>query len=492
MYEYLKKITQHSAIYSIGNLAALLPGFVLIPLYTHYFTPAEYGAMTLVLLFSNILMMLYEGGMVSALSRQYFEYREDDAISRRAAASTSFLFVVCVAAALSAVVFLAAKSVSMLMMSTDRYAGLIRIMAVSTFFGATAVIPQTLARIQQRSVLYISISISMVILSIILNVFFLVGLRLGLEGIFFANLITVFAGASLFVAAMLKSLAPWKLSARDLSAMLRFGMLLLPSALMAWVIDYSGRYILEKLVSLHDVGVYSLGNKVAQVMMLAVKAFVAAWFPVMFAIVEEEDSIRIFGKIFTYYIFALALLSLGISVFGREILSVLSRGDYREAYIVIPFIAVAYTLFGVYLFFVSFMVMKKRFDTQFISLAAAAAVNIALNIILIPRFGMMGCAFAAVLSYAALGFLTFRFSQRQYAISLESGRLLKMAALTVCAAIAGVWMKIEPVALAFAVKTLLMVVYIAALYKLDFFHSDEIAKLKRLLTKGRMSLTEVL
>ncbi|MFA6079513.1 MAG: oligosaccharide flippase family protein [Candidatus Omnitrophota bacterium] len=490
MYSYLKNITRHSAIYSIGSLAALLPGFILIPLYTRYFTPAEYGAITLVLLFSNVLMMFYEGGMVSALSRQYFEYGEDDPSGRKAVASTSFLFVMSTAIIVSIPVFIFSGQISQLITSTDKYVNLVRIMSISTLFGAMSVIPQTLARLQQKSLLYICISITMVLLSICLNVIFLVVFKMGVESIFYANLISVLAGTALFISAMSGSLIPWKFSRRDLSAMVKFGMMLLPAALMAWVIDYSGRYILEKLVNLHDVGVYSLGNKISQVMMMVVKAFIAAWFPVIFSIIEEKNSMQIFGNMFTYCIFGFAIFAMGISVFGREIIRILCKGDYLEAYTVMPFITISYMLFGAYLFFVSFLVMKKRFDTQCFLLLIAAGASVILNILLIPVMGMMGCAVSAVISYALLSFSTFKYVRLHYPIPIETGRILKMAVPMLVVIFIGSYIKIEPIVLAIVVKTFLIALYAAVLYKLGFFHKEEIAKLKSYFKRGRANLIE--
>jgi O-antigen/teichoic acid export membrane protein len=480
VYSYLKKVTQHSAVYTMGNMATLLPSFVLIPLYTRYFGPAEYGAMALVLLLSNILMMFYESGMVGALSRQYFEYGEEEAAKRKTAVATAFTFVMSMSILLSSAVLLNSERISFLIMSDHKYASIVRIMALSTFFGSIAVIPQTLLRLQQKSLVYITLSSVLVISSITFNVLFLVVFKKGLESVFLANLVTAVISSVLFMVFTFRSFIAPRLSSGDLKEMLKFGALLLPVAFMSWIVDYSGRYILEKMVNLHDVGVYSLGYKIAQVIMLLVKAFIAAWFPIIFMIMKEDRARRIFADIFVYFIFAFAFIALAISVFGREIINILSRGDYRDAYKVIPLISLSCVLFGIYQFFASFLVAKKRFETQPFLLIATAIVNIALNIIFIAYLGMMGCAVATLASYVILSVATYKFSQRHYRIEIDGARLTKIAAPMVLIIAIGSYIRVEPMAAALAVKVALLALYLGSLYFFGFFRKEEIVKLKDL------------
>lgn len=480
MHKYLEKITRHSAIYTIGNLAVLLPGFVLIPLYTRYLDPSEYGAMALVLLLSNVLMMFYESGMVGALSRQYFEYSETEAARRKSVVMTAFLFVIVMSFAISVPAFLASKHISMMVMSTYKYENLIRLMVMTTFFGAMAVIPQTLLRLQQRSLSYIIVSFTLVIFSVTANIVFLVVFKYGVKSIFFANLLTAALSSVLYMAFTANSFNLPRISYKDLGDMLKFGALLLPVAFMSWIVDYSGRYILEKMVSLHDVGVYSLGYKIAQMIMLLVKAFIAAWFPIIFMIMKDERARSIFADLFSYFIFAFAFIALGMSIFGREIIALLSHGDYLDAYKVMPFIALSCLLYGVYQFFASFLVAKRRFETQPFLLIATAVANVFLNIIFISRFGMIGCAAATLVSYAVLGFATYRFSQRHYPLEIDAARIAKIAAPMIVITAVGSYIKIEPIALALAAKTFLIALYIITLYVSGFFRKEEIVKLKKI------------
>jgi O-antigen/teichoic acid export membrane protein len=473
MLNTIKRLTKHSFVYGIGNLAVLLPGFILVPVYTRRLATEEYGVMSLAMVFAGMLAFVYELGMVSALSRQYYEYK--DGRSRNRVVSTAFIFLFIWAVIVTLGLSCFSKPLSKMLFHDDRFQDIVSISLLYIFFSALIYVPSTTLRVEERSGLFVTLSMLRVTLTVLLTVMFLSFAGKPLSNVFWAMLWATAVSAAIYIFSIYKSIDIAAFSSIDLVQMLKFGLAFFPAAIFTWIIDYSNRYILSLYADMGQVGVYSLGQKISQVAIILIKAFHLACVPIMFSLVAREDARRIFSGIFTYFIFVLSAFVLALCLYSKELVLLLSNAAYLEAYKVIPVMAVSAIGYGAYLYFVTGLSIAKKVINQPVILAVIAAVNIPLNIALIKRTGMMGAALATFLTYVILVGCTYFFAQRHYRIEYENKRLIKIFLNFAVIYSASILIRLGfPAANAWLFNPFLLAMFFILLYVTGFFKRSEI------------------
>ena len=438
----LRDVVRHTLVYGFGNVSVAFLSLALVPIYTHRLSPADYGLLALVLALYGFLGRLYDLGLTNSVGRYFFEYRKggmDGAESGPGIAemaNTTMAYLLAHAGILSLVLWAAAGPVSELMSGGSENADLIRIVSVTLFADALAIVPLTLIRMEERSGYFVVVTTVRFATALALNVLFVVVFEWGVRGILLSGAIT--SGALLLV------LSPefvrnrgGRISKAILGEMLRFGLPFLPVPLSIWLIDYSDRYLLELLRSREEVGFYALGYKIAQVMQLAVVAFSMGWAPLRYRIYERPDAKAIYGRIATLYLVGAALLSVALILVSREVISVVAPASYAPAAIVVAPLVASYATYGLYLIFTTGMgVTMWTLPMAWIGIAGAVA-NVALNLVLIPELGMMGAAVTTVLANVILAGGAWYFSDRVYPIPYEWGAAAKILGLAVAVTAAG-------------------------------------------------------
>jgi len=203
---------------------------------------------------------------------------------------------------------------------------------------------------------------------------------------------------------------------------------MVPGVLTGWVMELSDRYLLRMFGALGEVGIYSIGYKFGMVLkLIVVWPFQLAWPAFSFAISNQEGHKKTFARTLTYLAAVLVEAFLAVSILSRVVVPVLVGESFQEAYRVVPLVALAYVFEG--LFFCLNPGVHLAGKTKYFPplLALAAGLNVGLNLLLIPQFGMMGAAAATAAAYlfAALG--AWGLAQRFYPVNYEYKRLLKIA-----------------------------------------------------------------
>ncbi len=476
----IKRLTRHSAVYGFGHIVSRLVNFVLLPLHTNWLTPADFGVSTLVFSVLAIMTIVYTFGLDAAFLRYFI--LSDDPKKRKQVFSTAFWAVCAFAALFTVLMYGFAGTVSRWVISEGDYSRLFRLTSLILLFDALAFLPLLYLRAEERSRQFVLMKFINVLINVAMNVLFLVYLRKGVEGIFWANL---WASAVTFVLTLpilfrnIGRLFSWT----DFNELLKFGLPYVPAALAVVVLDLGNRFILEKMAGLEITGIFSAGYKLGIFMSLVVAAFRFAWPPFFLSTSKQENAKDVFAKVLTYFVFVAAVIFLAISFFVDELVRLKIFGwtifgeDYWKGTVVVPVVLLSYLIYGIYVNFMVGIYLEKKTSYLPIITGVGAAANIFANILLIPIFGMMGSAYATLLGYAVMAILLYAFAQKYYPISYEFSRIFKLAVVAVVIFYSGYylhgfWMNF--------VKALLLVAFPLALYAAGFFDRRELAALKRM------------
>jgi len=290
----LKQLGKHSLVYGLGSMLAKLLAFLLLPLYTRYLTPADYGIYSLLIITSAVAGILMQLGFGSALFREviYQESEESTVIS------TSLYFLLAEVALFLTLLLIASSHLSGLIFGTPDYAYLLRLTFIGAALGVLDVLMMAKLRIHTKSTLFAALTVTKLLVAIALNILFIVVLRRGVEGLVMTNLIQAAFSACVSLAILAGDLRP-TFSMPILQRLLSFGVPLIPFGLSTQVLTYADRYFLKHFSTATEVGLYSLGYNIGMVLNLLVSAVQLAWPAQMFAIAKQPNAEKQIARILT-------------------------------------------------------------------------------------------------------------------------------------------------------------------------------------------------
>ena len=234
--------------------------------------------------------------------------------------------------------------------------------------------------------------------------------------------------------------------------MLAYGLPLVPAAFALWALALVDRIMLSKLGSLSDVGQYAVANRVSNVLLLAVTGFVLAFGPYVFSIYARDPELekQVRGKTLTYLIICLTAAALALTLFAQELISIVAPA-FDDAYKAVGLLTFSVVAFGVSTVVMAGISIVRRTKVLALLAGVAAAINIGLNFVLIPPFGMVGAAVATAVAYAVLAALNFQVAQRYYRTPYELQKVLTALGLASVVGILGV-VPLGPAPVAILVK----------------------------------------
>ncbi|MBI3272901.1 MAG: oligosaccharide flippase family protein [Planctomycetes bacterium] len=425
MSDKLGRLAGQSFLYLAGNVASKLLALLLLPLFTRYLAPADYGVTGLLLTVSVVVGSLAEAGVPSAAALYYHD--GSPALARPCLLGTAQAWQATVPLALCALLTWLAAPLSELLFRTPAHAALVVLTLGATYARSLAAVPLLALRMEGRARAYAALTTTHLALGLAASLFLVAVAGRGLRGYLEGQLLAAAAQAA---AALLLGLrgAGLRVSGECLRLLVGKGWpyVLMPASF--WVLAYSDRYFLERTWGIGEVGLYSLAGSVAAAVSLGVDAFGAAWPPYLLARAREPGAARAFARVFTYYAAAALGAVLALSAVGRELFRVLTQPPFWGAAAVVPWLALAYALKGAYLVAIAGIYVERRPVRQAGIEAAGAATALGLNFLLISRFGRIGAGLASVGTHLVLVALAVVACRSLLALPYERARVAGLVA----------------------------------------------------------------
>jgi len=480
----LKRLAKHSVIYGIGHIVTRSIGFLLLPLYTNYLPTDEYGRAALIFTFLAVMNVFYSYGMDVAFLRYYVLQENKEA--RKRLFSTAYTSVALVALFWTLLIEFSPDTISKIVFGGRSFPELIVLSGAILLFDALSVIPFILLRAEEKSVQFTGLKLINVVINLSANVYLIIYLHRGVEGIFQAQAFTSFMTFLLVLPIILKKYRfdfLWQTE----SLLLKFGLPYIPSGLSVIIMDLIDRIILDRKLGDAVTGIYSAGYKLGMIMALFVAAFRFAWHPFFLSTSKQENAKAVFSKVLTYFSLGGTVVFLTIALFINEIvrIRIFGRSIFGEQYwgstIIVPVIMLSYLLYGIYVNFLVGIYLKKKTSYLPLVTGSGAVVNIGLNLLLIPIIGMMGSAWATFGAYFVMAALLYLIAQKSYFISYEWLRLAKIALAGCVIFFLPRWFVVlQPVGFRF----LLLAGFPALLALQGFFAPSEWRSLKKILVRN--------
>ncbi len=479
MFEHLRRLATTGAAYTAASVLSKLIALFLLPIYTAYLTPADYGAaevMIASLIAASIIVRL---GVIEAILRFYYLADErPEAVVRTAFAS---LFWTATIAALIALPFAGEISEALL---EEENAGLARLAILGLWYLTLWEYVLTLLRLDERARAYFTYTIAQVLVTIPITVVLVVGTDLGASAILLGS----FGTGTFFLAGRLlveRKRLSLRIEIPLLRRMFRFGLPTMPAELTLYSLSFLDRIIIVRLAGLAEAGLYALAVKFANGMQVLVRGFHLAWPPLAYSITDDEEARRSYALIVSWFVALISFAVVGLWLLAPWLVRLLADERFYEAQDVVGPLAAGTALYALYLVLVVILGRTGRTELSFPATATAVIVNVGLNLLLVPEYGIIGAGVALVLSYAVVVAVMYAIVRRLFWVPYEWRRLATAVLLAAALVAIGETLVSHEGAGGLALTLLLCAAYPAGLWAGRFLTEEERERLGALLTRVR-------
>ena len=436
---HIKRLAGTSLTYGVGQMLNRFLTFLLLPVFTYFLTPADYGISSILQVFVLLIMPVFSLGLTVAMGVCYFDEGGRERKEATIWTSVALLSLSTIALAILGTVFSA--RISEFLFGHSRYQYLV-VLSVLTMCLIILSQPLTLfLQFENRAKVFVALTLASTLATVGFNVLMVVILRKGIQGLIEAGFIAQLIMLPLYFVPMARSLK-FRLSRRVGNELLRQSLPAIPSLGFLLVLQQANKYILQDHEGLDAVGVYTIGFNFGMVMSLIVSGFTAAWHPFFLSFTNKQDEARpLFGRVMTYYVLGAGALSLLFFAVARPVVTIMTRPSFHESYLVVGLSACAQFLIGVFSLLLAGMYFAKEVKYLSVVQAFAAGAAIALNFILIPPFGILGAAIALAFGYLLMAVLQHLWNRRRNYLDIqyEWGRIARFALFYVIYAVVMLW-----------------------------------------------------
>jgi O-antigen/teichoic acid export membrane protein len=426
-----RDMAQGSGIYLLGFILQRMASLLMIPITTRFLSPADYGVADLLEQSSSVISMLVGGRLASALG--YFYFQADSEEARRPVVSTTILGAAALGLLAGAIFWPFSGRLSQLVFGDPSAGRYFRIVFVCfpTAYALDAIF--TLYRVENRPGLYTAMSLIRMALQMAGIVVLVALFRMRVAGMMWAAVISFTVMAIGMGIGVFRRMAP----AFDLQVfgrMVRYSMPLALGGIAAAFINVGDRFILPHYRPLGELGIYVLACKIGMLTMYIYGSFQVYWSAQVFQIMRRDDAEPVFARMFTYVVLGMSFSGLAIAVCAHPAVRLLAAPAFQGATALVPVIVAAYCVRGIGEFLRCLFLVEGRPGYDAVCNWLGAVVCLVAYLVLIPKFGAWGAAYATLAAFIALGIVSVVWTYRLRPYRVETGRLVKICVASAAAA----------------------------------------------------------
>lgn len=419
----MNKLFKNTALYTLGNFIPSAVGFILLPIYSVYLTPSEYGIVASMTVLSSFLLIIMTLGIERAIPRLYFDYPTQK--EKEQYISSLSLFILISSTIILLLVFIFSNQVQKIYCSIP-FSPYYVLMILFTYFSTFSLVPKLYMRVNENAKSFVLYSLLQFVIRVLFILLFIIEFKRQSEGMLMGQLIAVGSTAVLLSIFAFRKYLIFNISLINIKKSLRFSIPILPMLFLAWITNLSDRIFIERYINLNELGIYSMASAIVAVLLLLTSSFEQAYEPYFFqkasTIKENIDKVKKhLQKINTAYIIIIMTISFLICLFSKEFVLLFLNNKYSNVAGILPLLVLGtyVSLFG--------SVMNKYIyqskNTQYMLYVTiiGAAIKLLFNFILIKDFGIYGAAIGTVITYIVVFFAEILFAKKCFYINYQWG-----------------------------------------------------------------------
>ena len=393
-----KRVAKNSSIYAGANLVQRFFAFLLLPLYTRYLTPESYGIIAVITGLSLTLGMILNLSFSGAITRFHFEYRDSEKLKEFR--GTLLIFIALFSLGVGGLLLLFGKYLFAPLLGDVPFWPYMAIgISGAVFFPVYDLFLNAL-QVEEHSTRFAWVTISNFVIRAGIAIALVVGAGMQAEGPLIATALTtiIYAVLALF---LIRPTVSFTFRLHYLKEALSYSLPLLPHTLVTQVKHITDKLFLNSMVSTASAGIYNIGFQIGSLTAIVAMAANRAFIPPFMSAMKSENSNELaeleeLGSLLIYFYL---MISLFMSFFAKEIVTLLTTKEYTEGFVVVPFIAFSFAARGLYFLFVNTLFYHKK-ATKFVVAGSATGMlmNLLFNWLFIRWWGLVGAAVATMLS----------------------------------------------------------------------------------------------
>lgn len=414
-----KKLFSDSAVYGLGSILAKSIGFFTLPIYTHIFSPSDYGIIEMFSTISGILAVFMTMGLDSTQSYYFMEAKNKNNANTKEIISSILALRLIIGLAVVALATLFASLIITFIFTIKIPTSYFLMTLVSTFFATLISQSLEIFRLLYKPWQYISLTLTQTLMGVGFVLYFVYFNHYGLHGYFLGALIS---SAIALLISWTATRGYWHYSMLNIALwkkFLHYGIPLIPASIMVWIMNASDRWFILNMLSEAQLGLFAVAAKFALMIMLAVQTFRQAWWPIAMDMVHKPEGPVFFKTVALWYVVLGSLGSLALTVISPYLIKFLVPETYYECWKLVGIMSWTSIFYGFYLIStIGVFVSKKTYLNIYIH-GVGGVLNIILNYLMILQFGLIGAAIATSVSILVSNIYGMILSNKYYYISWD-------------------------------------------------------------------------
>ncbi|MCD9575246.1 lipopolysaccharide biosynthesis protein [Flavobacterium soyae] len=391
-----QKLVKSTIYYSIGEIVPRIISFLLLPILTKYLTADEYGIVSYTNSVMTFVFVIATLSLNTFVLRHYYSIKDEN--SRKELIGSVFLFIFgfnCILILLQMVFFPLLIDFFNVNIPFKPY---FQLAILNNFFDVISIIPLVLYRVRENAKGFLILSLSRTLLQFLMVYIFVVIYKEGLLGSYNARLIVNVPFMFVYFYMIYKN-SIFRINFKLIKEALHFTLPILPGSLAFLFVSLSDRVILERYISLDQLGIFSVAITLATVLNIVIQALYKTFEPILFKEYFNENFQETNLKLYKVYLLAIFVGAFGASIFSKEFFIIATSGPFREGYKLVPLFIVSVVIAGINTYLNILMIANKKQKLVSLVSIISAVISVVLNLIFIPYYGCYGAIIASAASF---------------------------------------------------------------------------------------------
>lgn len=400
----MNKLLKNTVYYSIGEVCPRIISFFLLPIYTHFLSPTDYGILSYTNTVMLFLVALGTLALNSFVLRYYFIWNSESDRRKLIGSVVSVILLMNLLILGLAFCFLPHLIEKYhIQVPWDPY---FRLAVILNFLDSFSIIPLVIYRVRQDALTFIKLSLGKTFLQVGFNLFFIVYLQVGLLGYYYSMLCTYIPYFCIYLF-IIKKYSTFSFDFTIIKEGLKFSLPLLPGALAYLILSVSDRIILERNVPMAEVGIYNVAFTMALALNIVIQSGYKAIEPEIFKRYGTSDYYSFIKKLQSVFFISIYTVGLCISLFSQEAFYFMTGPEFHQGYILVPLLIIGVVMSGQNVIYSGILSAEKRTKVIGMITLVGGMISIIFNLSFIPIGGIYAAAISSVVSFTAMNTLLY-------------------------------------------------------------------------------------
>lgn len=423
------KLLKNSIIYAIGQVISQALNFFLLPIYTNKLGTEDYGKYATITSFTGFVSMFLILSIYSGFYRFYKECKGNNEQENKMI-NTALNFAYLMSFFIVILLIIIGKPISQLIFRFDNGYKILCILIITSIISQISSIYTSKYSLEYKALKVSMINIIKYLIQAIFIILLVVYKNEGIIGILYGQLISNILIYLYLIIIEYKNYK-FEICINMLRNMMICSVGLLPVNVSGWILQLSDRYFLSTYRDFEITGIYNLGYQFGMLINpIFITPFMGSFMPYAFETYKNDNAKENFKLFMRNYNVIGCFIMICISIFAKSGIYLFANKNFLSAYSIVPMVVYSYFLYGKLFYYALGLQIKNKTYLEGIYMILSAGINIGLNFIVVPKFGMMGAAISTIISYLILNFILIYSSQKEYKINLDLRFIISVQVIT--------------------------------------------------------------